>query len=184
MAVGTYGVIESRLWGTADELRANSKLKSSEYSVPVLGLIFLAYADQKFAAAEKEIAAQSKGKRREPGKVDYQAMGVLYSYLHQTVTTDEFVGYLTNHATGFAYPAVTGHDLKNADILHPPEQLLDAFHRAVEPTLLRCNNLLKRKAKLRQTRDFLLPKLISGEISSGDGFCGDASYSTPGRGTR
>ena len=33
--------LEKRLWGAADELRANSKLKSSEYSVPVLGLIFL-----------------------------------------------------------------------------------------------------------------------------------------------
>ena len=33
--------IEKRLWDIADELRANSKLKSSEYSVPVLGLIFL-----------------------------------------------------------------------------------------------------------------------------------------------
>ena len=29
--------IENRLWDAADELRANSKLKSSEYSVPVLG---------------------------------------------------------------------------------------------------------------------------------------------------
>lgn len=37
--------IESRLWAAADELRANSKLKSSEYSVPVLGLVFLRYAD-------------------------------------------------------------------------------------------------------------------------------------------
>ncbi len=34
--------IEKRLWDAADELRANSKLKASEYSVPVLGLIFLA----------------------------------------------------------------------------------------------------------------------------------------------
>ena len=33
--------IEKRLWDAADELRANSKLKSSEYSIPVLGLIFL-----------------------------------------------------------------------------------------------------------------------------------------------
>ncbi len=33
--------IEKRLWDAADDLRANSKLKSSEYSVPVLGLIFL-----------------------------------------------------------------------------------------------------------------------------------------------
>lgn len=44
--------LEKRLWGAADELRANSKLKSSEYSVPVLGLIFLRYADHKFAKAE------------------------------------------------------------------------------------------------------------------------------------
>lgn len=40
--------IESRLWAAADELRANSKLKSSEYSVPVLGLVFLRYADHRF----------------------------------------------------------------------------------------------------------------------------------------
>jgi hypothetical protein len=32
--------LEKRLWEAADELRANSKLKSSEYSIPVLGLIF------------------------------------------------------------------------------------------------------------------------------------------------
>ena len=43
--------IEKRLWGAADELRANSKLKSSEYSVPVLGLIFLRFADHKFSQA-------------------------------------------------------------------------------------------------------------------------------------
>ncbi|MEZ4530015.1 MAG: type I restriction-modification system subunit M N-terminal domain-containing protein [Thermomicrobiales bacterium] len=37
--------IESRLWKVADTLRANSGLRSSEYSTPVLGLIFLKYAD-------------------------------------------------------------------------------------------------------------------------------------------
>ena len=41
--------LEKKLWSAADELRANSELKSSEYSVPVLGLIFLRYADVKFA---------------------------------------------------------------------------------------------------------------------------------------
>jgi len=45
--------IEKRLWDAADELRANSKLKSSEYSVPVLGLIFLRFADHKLAKAEQ-----------------------------------------------------------------------------------------------------------------------------------
>jgi type I restriction enzyme M protein len=50
--------IEKRLWDAADELRANSRLKASEYSVPVLGLIFLRYADHKFAWADKEIKAE------------------------------------------------------------------------------------------------------------------------------
>ena len=49
--------LEKRLWGAADELRANSKLKSSEYSVPVLGLIFLRYADHKFANHEPRFRA-------------------------------------------------------------------------------------------------------------------------------
>ncbi len=66
--------IEKRLWDAADELRANSKLKSSEYSVPVLGLIFLRYADHKFAAAQKELAGKTSS-RRTIGKTDYQARG-------------------------------------------------------------------------------------------------------------
>ena len=68
---------EKRLWSIADELRANSTLKSSEYSVPVLGLIFLRYADEKFSIAEKELAGKGSG-RRVIGKDDYKAKGVMY----------------------------------------------------------------------------------------------------------
>jgi len=74
---GNHNEIEKRLWGAADELRANSKLKSSEYSVPVLGLIFLRYADHKFTVAQKELEGKSTS-RRAIGKTDYQARGVLY----------------------------------------------------------------------------------------------------------
>ena len=45
--------IESRLWKAADELRANSELISNEYSVSVLDLVLLRYADNKFLAATK-----------------------------------------------------------------------------------------------------------------------------------
>ena len=69
--------IERSLWSSADELRANSKLKSSEYSVPVLGLIFLRYADYRFTMAEKELAGKGTG-RRAIGKEDYQAKGVMF----------------------------------------------------------------------------------------------------------
>ena len=74
---GNHNDIEKRLWDAADELRANSKLKSSEYSPPVLGLIFLRYADHKFTVAEGQL--QGKGSARRPiSRIDYQAMGVLY----------------------------------------------------------------------------------------------------------
>lgn len=69
--------MEKRLWDMADELRANSKLKSSEYSVPVLGLIFLRYADHRFGHAQKELEGSASG-RRKIGKESYQAKGVMY----------------------------------------------------------------------------------------------------------
>lgn len=60
--------LEVTLWQTADTLRANSDLKSSEYSTPVLGLIFLKFADNKYGLFEQEINAEykkHKGSRRE-----------------------------------------------------------------------------------------------------------------------
>jgi type I restriction enzyme M protein len=68
---------ERRLWSAADEFRANSELKSSEYATPVLGLIFLRYADHRFTQAEKELEGKGSG-RRAIGKEDYQAKGVMY----------------------------------------------------------------------------------------------------------
>lgn len=69
--------LEKRLWDVADELRANSDLKSSEYSSPVLGLIFLRYADYRFTKQEKILSDKSSS-RRKIGKTDYQAAGVMY----------------------------------------------------------------------------------------------------------
>lgn len=80
MPVGNHTDIEKRLWEAADQLRANSRLKSSEYSVPVLGLIFLRYADHKFGIARQELEASplEQGRRRGVSKADYQARGILY----------------------------------------------------------------------------------------------------------
>src|ERR1039457_3247578 len=60
--------LEADLWRAADNLRANSDLKSSEYSTPVLGLIFLKFADNNYRRHEAEILAEYqklKGTRRE-----------------------------------------------------------------------------------------------------------------------
>jgi type I restriction enzyme M protein len=60
--------LEKDLWSAADNLRANSDLKSTEYATPVLGLIFLKFADNNYARAEQAINSefeQLKGTRRE-----------------------------------------------------------------------------------------------------------------------
>lgn len=49
--------IESHLWAAADQLWANTGLKPSEFSNPVLGLIFLRYAEKRFHETEAKLVA-------------------------------------------------------------------------------------------------------------------------------
>lgn len=47
--------LENDLWAADDNLRVNTDLKSSEYATPVLGLIFLKFADNKYSRAKQAI---------------------------------------------------------------------------------------------------------------------------------
>jgi type I restriction enzyme M protein len=72
---------ESDLWEAADNLRANSKLTSSDYFMPVLGVIFLRHAANRFEAAHRQIEAdQASGKmpKRKVLPADYIARRSLY----------------------------------------------------------------------------------------------------------
>ncbi|RYW88284.1 N-6 DNA methylase [Legionella pneumophila] len=60
--------LKDDLWSAANNLRANSDLKSNEYATPVLGLIFLKFADNNYRRAEQSINeefAKLSGTRRE-----------------------------------------------------------------------------------------------------------------------
>ncbi len=72
---------ESDLWGAADNLRANSKLTSSDYFMPVLGVIFLRHATNRFDLAHRQIESdQASGKmpKRKLLPADYIARRALY----------------------------------------------------------------------------------------------------------
>src|SRR4029077_3241011 len=56
--------LEKRLWDAADQFRANSGLKSQEYSAPVLGLIFLSFAEVRFAAQRAKLEKAEASSRR------------------------------------------------------------------------------------------------------------------------
>jgi type I restriction enzyme M protein len=73
--------LEKRLWDAADQFRANSGLKAQEYSGPILGLIFLRFAEVRFATQRAKLEAAGASSRRgnrmdEPAA--YHADNVLY----------------------------------------------------------------------------------------------------------
>ena len=73
--------LEKYLWDSADQFRANSGLKPQEYSGPILGLIFLRFADVRFAAQRAKLNATASSSRR-GSRIDepaaYHAEGVLF----------------------------------------------------------------------------------------------------------
>lgn len=69
--------VRATLWKAADELRANSTLAPSEYRGPVLGLIFLAFAEYRFEEARPALEAKATA-RRPVTPDDYKAQSVLY----------------------------------------------------------------------------------------------------------
>ena len=73
--------LEKRLWDAADQFRANSGLKAQEYSGPILGFIFLRFAELRFAAQHDKLASAGASSRR-GSRVDeaaaYHAQGILY----------------------------------------------------------------------------------------------------------
>ena len=69
--------VRRTLWAAADELRANSALAPNEYRGPVLGLIFLAYAEHRFEQVRPEVEAKATA-RRPVTADDYRARSVLF----------------------------------------------------------------------------------------------------------
>lgn len=74
--------MEAELWRAADQLRANSKLTASEYSMPVLGLIFLRHAYNRFqkvkVEVEKDLPYHPQRGRRALTKKDFEEQNAMY----------------------------------------------------------------------------------------------------------
>lgn len=104
--------LNKKLWASAKNLRANSSLKLNEISEPLLGLIFLKFADVKFQKATKEIESERSKMLRDAdvsrkipvSSSEFKKRGVLfvpdnahYSYL-MTLPESENLGKAINGA--------------------------------------------------------------------------------------
>ena len=75
--------LEKELWDAADELRGNSKLTAAEYKDPLLGLVLLRFAQNRYENAKIEILKNlpvnpRTGEQREPTKEDYAGAGAIF----------------------------------------------------------------------------------------------------------
>jgi type I restriction enzyme M protein len=73
--------LEKRFWEAVDQFRANSGLKAQEYSGPILGLIFLRFAEARFTTLRAKLE-KGKSSSRRGNRVDepdaYHAEGIIY----------------------------------------------------------------------------------------------------------
>ena len=115
--------LQEKLWAAAEQLRANGGLKLNEISEPILGLIFLKFADVRFKKMQNSIViertAPKEGRKRPVTADDYKAKGVLYipeeatySYL-MSLPESKNIGKAINEAMN----AVEEHNRELAGIL-------------------------------------------------------------------
>lgn len=69
--------IEKRLWAAADQMWTNTGLRPNEYAAPVLGLLFLRYAEKRFADTQEQLRGNASS-RRTVTPQSYQRLGVVY----------------------------------------------------------------------------------------------------------
>lgn len=100
--------LETELWDAADDLRANSKLTAAEYKDPLLGLVLLRFAQNRYEDAKIEVQDKlainpRTGEKREANKGDYAAAGAImlpekakYEYLANLPEGDNIAEAINN----------------------------------------------------------------------------------------
>ncbi|GAD78624.1 type I restriction-modification system subunit M [Vibrio ezurae] len=147
--------LEKRLWSAADSLRANTGLTAQEYSRPIQGLIFLKYAEYRFALAKSKIEEQTSSRRRGSGdiKSKIQAEGAMY-------VPDEAL-----YTKLLALPEGANIGVKINDAMKALEAENEAIKDALPKTFTRFeNDILKSLLKNFNDIDFSLGSDIFGRI--------------------
>ena len=142
--------LEKRQWDAADQFRANSGLKSQEYSAPVLGLIFLRFAEVRFAAQRARLEQASASARR-GSRVDepaaYHAEGILY------LPAEARFDYLLNRPEAENIGAKVNAAMRDIE-KHNPQLagVLPKSYNLLTSTLLK--ELLKRVSEIPASLDY------------------------------
>lgn len=87
-----------------------------------------------------------------------------FGYLLSHLSSDDFIAYVTARADGTRMPRASWSDVAAYQVILPSKQLAAAFTRHMEPVVKSIRANILHTQTLAQTRDVLLPKLLSGEV--------------------
>ena len=85
-------------------------------------------------------------------------------YLFCTLLDERYQNYVYGVSTGTTRKSASAGVITGFDLVVPTDEIKDRFEVVISSLRKTLNNLLEKNINLRQTRDLLLPKLISGEI--------------------
>ena len=172
--------LEKRLWDAADQLRANSGLNAAQYSSPVLGLIFLRFAEVRFEKIRTGLEKMASSARRGSRVVEptaYHAEGVLY--LTPNARFEELLhlpeGSNAGKAINEAMRDIEKHNPQLAGVLPKTYEIFNS-------TLLK--ELLKRVSEIPATIDYdafgRIYEYFLGEFARTEGQKGGEFYTPSG----
>jgi type I restriction enzyme S subunit len=84
------------------------------------------------------------------------------------VSSDEFVAHASATANGAKMPRANWDVMVEFPVAVPPPALLDRFSAIVDPLVQGQGSLVFQATNLRKTRDLVLPRLLSGQVSVED----------------
>ena len=92
------------------------------------------------------------------------AKAEFYAFVLSVISSDEFVQYTEQLSNGAKMPRINWSDMAKYELTLPSTQVAAAFDSAIRPQLEKIIANIHESMKLSKMRDYLLPKLISGDI--------------------
>jgi type I restriction enzyme S subunit len=90
--------------------------------------------------------------------------GISQDYLYFYLSSDAVLGWMRMHGRGAAIPSLARDDLRRLPFVVPDADILQSFDAFVKPLVSQILALARQIQNLRQTRDLLLPRLLSGQV--------------------
>ena len=87
-----------------------------------------------------------------------------FPFIYFSLSSQNFIDSAVAVAGGAAYPAINQTDFEKLKIVVPTKDILDKFSKQTSPILKTKSNFLNQNKLLKEARDILLPRLMTGII--------------------